>query len=119
MSIHNKQIKTQGYTKSSLKTKSKVNPLPYKLNEVIPYVANSLEEIILQNEIDDQDSKCLMKDVSPFFCDSLPEISISDFLMRVSKYSKIEASTLIIMSIYIDKFCEECSYYISYYNIYR
>ncbi len=100
-----------------LKQKHKSKQTNMKLNDVLPYIVNSLEEIILYNETEEVDS--LVCDNSPFFFNDLPEISISEFLRRIIKYSRIETSTLIIMSMYIDRYCDQCSYYISNYSIYR
>ena len=109
------KVSNKDQLKSKSKTKVKQNNLT--LNEVLPYLVKSLEEIIGHNETEEVEA--LINDKSPFFFNDLPEISISEFLCRIIKYSKIETSTLIIMSMYIDRYCDQCCYYISHYSIYR
>ena len=109
------KISNEEQFKHNLKYEVKKNNIT--LSNVLPYVVDSLEEIIMHNET--QEIEVLVNDNSPFFCTDLPEISISDFLRRLIKYSKIEVSTLIVMSMYIDRYCDQCSYYISNYSVYR
>ena len=55
---------------------------------------------------------------SNLFClESIPSISISDYLIRIISYTNIEASTLVSSLIYIDRFCSNGCIKISHYNI--
>lgn len=54
-----------------------------------------------------------------FTANSVPKISIFDYLVRILKYSFIERSTLIISLIYIDRLCELSKLTLTYYNIHR
>ena len=54
-----------------------------------------------------------------FTAKSIPKISISDYLVRILKYSFIERNTLIISLIYIDRLCEISKITLTYYNIHR
>ena len=54
-----------------------------------------------------------------FTAKSVPKISISDYLIRILKYSFIERNTLIITLIYIDRLCEISKITLTYYNIHR
>ena len=49
----------------------------------------------------------------------IPQISIKDYLLRLSKHSKISVSTLVYILIYIDRFCHKYRFKINYYNIYK
>ena len=53
-----------------------------------------------------------------FTAKSVPKISISDYLIRILKYSFIERNTLIITLIYIDRLCEISKITLIYNNKY-
>ena len=54
-----------------------------------------------------------------FSANSIPKISIYDYLIRIQTYSYIDKNTLIISLIYIDRICELCHITLTYYNIHR
>ena len=54
-----------------------------------------------------------------FSASEVPEISIKDYLTRISFYSKAEDSTFILALIYIDRLCQNQSIMITEYNIHR
>ncbi len=108
-SFNQKDSITQQYKQAKL--------LGLSSTEILTILVGSLEDIITYNEV--EEIECLINDDSPFFCKDLPDISIYDFLKRIIKYCKIEISTLIIMSMYIDRYSDQCSYFISNYSIYR
>ena len=54
-----------------------------------------------------------------FSANSIPTISIKEYLIRIQTYSNIEKSTLILSLIYIDRFCEIADITLTYYNIHR
>ena len=49
----------------------------------------------------------------------IPSISIKDYLLRLSKYSKINESTIILILIYIDRICNRNNFILTYYNIHK
>ena len=53
-----------------------------------------------------------------FNSDTLPKISLKNYLIRILKYSEIEINTLIGSVIYLDYICNK-NYIISKYNIYK
>ena len=61
----------------------------------------------------------LNKKIKLFMLKKIPSISIKDYLIRLSKYSKISDSTLVIILIYIDRFCHRYNFKINYFNIYK
>ena len=67
----------------------------------------NLKEIIKQ-----QNKMC-------FSSNSIPNISIYDYLKRIQTYSLMEKNTLILSLIYIDRFCELGQVTLTYYNIHR
>ena len=54
-----------------------------------------------------------------FSANSVPNISIKDYLIRIQTYSGIEKSTMILSLIYIDRICEVAELTLTYYNIHR
>ena len=54
-----------------------------------------------------------------FSSNNVPNISISDYLIRIQTYSEIEKSTLILALILIDHTCKKSGLILNYYNIHR
>lgn len=54
-----------------------------------------------------------------FFLETIPELSLHKYLLRIASYTHIEESTLVIMLIYIDKLCSRYKLQLTYYNIYK
>ena len=50
---------------------------------------------------------------------NVPSISIKDYLFRLSKYSKVNESTIILILIYIDRICKINNFILTYYNIHK
>ena len=50
---------------------------------------------------------------------NIPSISIKDYLLRLSKHSKVNESTIILVLIYIDRICNMNHFFLSYYNIHK
>ena len=54
-----------------------------------------------------------------FSANSIPNISIEDYLLRIQTYANMEKSTLIISLIFIDRLCHTADVTLTYYNIHR
>ena len=54
-----------------------------------------------------------------FSSNSIPNISICDYLKRIQAYTLVEKNTLILSLIYIDRFCKLGEVTLTYYNIHR
>ena len=54
-----------------------------------------------------------------FSSNSIPSISLNDYLIRIQTYSEIEKSTLIISLILIDHICKKAQLILTYHNIHR
>lgn len=54
-----------------------------------------------------------------FTSKTLPKISLSDYLNRIWKYSKIDESTLILSLIYIDRLCAKTKLALTDFNVHR
>lgn len=56
---------------------------------------------------------------SVFMSNTIPEISITDYINRVINNSDIQSSTIILIGIYIDKFCSYTNTLLCIKNVYR
>ena len=54
-----------------------------------------------------------------FSANSIPNITIKDYLIRIQNYSGIEKSTLILSLILIDRICKKSNIVLTIYNIHR
>ena len=54
-----------------------------------------------------------------FSANSIPNITIRDYLIRIQNYSEIEKSTLILAIILIDHMCKRSGVLLTHYNIHR
>ena len=54
-----------------------------------------------------------------FSANSIPNITIKDYLMRIQNYSELEKSTLILSMILIDHMCKKSNIVLTIYNIHR
>ena len=54
-----------------------------------------------------------------FSANSIPNITIKDYLIRIQNYSKMEKSTLILSLILIDHMCKKSNIVLTIYNIHR
>ena len=50
---------------------------------------------------------------------NIPSISIKDYLLRLSKHTKVNESTIILILIYIDRICNMNHFILTYYNIHK
>ena len=91
---------------------------------------NSIELIksisIILNTILEENSKLsnindiiLKQNKMCFSSNSIPKISIYDYLKRIQTYTNIEKNTLILSLIYIDRICKKSKLILTYYNIHR
>ena len=83
-------------------------------NKELTIISDLLTGICLENK-----QKKNSNIINFFLTKKIPSISIYDFLERLVKYSKIEKSTLILILIYIDKFCDMNNVNLTFYNIHK
>lgn len=57
--------------------------------------------------------------LTPFYSKSEPSITVSAYLERIIKYSKMELATLVVALIYIDVLCEKSKFLLTSNNIHR
>ena len=88
--------------------------------ELIQSISYILSKIIEENKklpnikeiISKQNKMC-------FSYNSIPKISIKDYLERIQEYTRIEQNTLILSLIYIDRLCSIGKIVLTYYNIHK
>ena len=77
----------------------------------------------LLTNICDENTKDIKNEKNPFIksfvSKNIPTISIKDYLERLSKYSKINSSTILLILIYIDRLCNIYKFKLSYFNIHK
>ena len=87
--------------------------IPIKSIEIISDLLNNIcEENKIKNEV--QNIK-----IKPFTTKNIPSMSIKDYLLRLSQYTKINESTIILILIYIDRICKINNFHITFSNIYK
>ena len=76
---------------------------------------------ILENNKNLKNYKDILKKQSKmyFSANSIPSISIKDYLIRIQSYSGLEKSTLIMSLILIDRMCKRSNVVLTIYNIHR
>ena len=76
---------------------------------------------ILENNKKLKDYRDILKKQSMmyFSANSIPNITIKDYLIRIQNYSGIEKSTLILSMILIDHMCKKSNIVLTIYNIHR
>ena len=91
-----------------------------KNSELIQSISDILSKILEENKklpnikeiISKQNKMC-------FSYNSIPKISIKDYLERIQEYTCIEQNTLILALIYIDRLCTIGKITLTYYNIHK
>ena len=95
---------------------------PIKLHNIglIKAISQTLETILEENK-NNPNYKEIVKNQKKmcFSSDSIPGISIEDYLIRIQTYSNIEKNTLIVSLIFIDRLCKIANLTLTYYNIHR
>ena len=83
-------------------------------------ISSVLMEMIYQNTLKSDYNLQLKNQKKSIFTSKFPpKISLSDFIRRIIKYSKISKSILICALIYIDRICKYKNYILTYYNTHR
>lgn len=113
----NKQSKSTSKTLTSVSKFKCPNTTTIK-QLLLPFIAKSIESMIETSYLEN-DFEAIQQDNSIFYNKDLPEKSILEYLQRLAKYSKADISTLVIMSIYVDRIVEDFSFVITEYNAYR
>ena len=87
---------------------------------LIQAISEILTKLIEQNKKQENYKEIILKQKNMIFSvNSIPKISIYDYLIRINKYSEIETSTLICSLILIDHISQSSDIILTYYNIHR
>ena len=82
----------------------------------IELIADLFVNICEENKTKKSNRNFLLKS---FTNKNIPSISIKDYLLRLSKHSRVNESTIILILIYIDRLCNMNHFFLSYYNIHK
>lgn len=118
------QITVKDKAKDSFFADKKKTVSQLSVKELCSAIAEQLQEIIdlnLENANVDEDFVEVINEQKRviFFSQVIPNISISDYLERLIKFSVREKSTIIMIGILIDRFCEESMFVLTLNNVYR
>ena len=83
------------------------------ISKVLNTILEKNKSVIIYKEI-------LKKQSMMYFsANTIPNITIKDYLSRIQNYSELEKSTLIMSLILIDKMCRKSGILLTHYNIHR
>ncbi len=116
-----RETKNQSDKEKGKNGKEKDNEEPeIKNQKLINSISNALTTILEDNKKLDNYKEIVKKQSKMIFsANSIPNISINDYLTRIQVYSGIEKSTLILSLIQIDNLCKKADLVLTYYNIHR
>ena len=88
--------------------------------ELINSISKALNTILDKNKNVKNYKDILKKQSMMYFsANTIPNITIKDYLVRIQNYSEVERSTLILSLILIDRMCRKSGVLLTHYNIHR
>ena len=88
--------------------------------DLIKSISQTLETILEENKTNPNYKEIVKNQKKmPFSSETIPGISIEDYLIRIQTYANMEKNTLIISLILIDRLCKIADVTLTYYNIHR
>jgi hypothetical protein len=112
LSINSSRSNLKNIGKASIISKTE-EYVPMKMIEIISDLLNNICE---ENKVK---SDNINKNIKPFMTESIPSLSIKDYLIRLSQFTKINESTIILILIYIDRIGKINKFVLTYRNIYK
>ena len=88
----------------------------FSLVKTIEIISDLLNNICEENK---DKSEIINKNIIPFMTQNIPSMSIKDYLLRLSQFTKMSESTIIIILIYIDRISNLNNFRLTYKNIYK
>ena len=89
-------------------------------NSVSYNISVTLMQLISENmQKDSYKEKLNKKKKQIFTSKTIPKISVSDYLLRITKYANVSDEILIIALIYLDKLCKKNKIMLNSYNVHR
>jgi hypothetical protein len=107
------------YSHSGIKKVDKIFPISkddFSLVKTIEIISDLLNNICEENK---DKSEIINKNIIPFMTQNIPSMSIKDYLLRLSQFTKMSESTIIIILIYIDRISNLNNFRLTYKNIYK
>ena len=104
---------------SGLKKVDKIFPISkddFSLVKTIEIISDLLNNICEENK---DKSEIINKNIISFMTKNIPSMSIKDYLLRLSQFTKMSESTIIIILIYIDRISNINNFRLTYKNIYK
>jgi hypothetical protein len=87
---------------------------------IIKSISNSLSTVLEENKKLSNYKEIIIKQSKMCFsANTIPNISLYEYIIRIQKYSLTEKNTLILSIIYIDRLCKIGNIVLTYYNIHR
>ena len=107
-------------SRSNLNNKDKISIIS-KSEEYVPMKIIEIISDLLNNICEESKDKSenINKNIKPFMTESIPSLSIKDYLTRLSQFTKINESTIILILIYIDRIGKINKFILTYRNIYK
>ena len=88
--------------------------------DIIKSMYDSLSTVLEENKKLSNYKEIILKQSKICFsANSIPSITIYEYLIRIQKYANPEKNTLILSLIYIDRLCKLGNIVLTYYNIHR
>ena len=106
-------------SQSGLKKIDKIFPISkddFSLVKTIEVISDLLNNICEENK---DKLEIINKNIMPFMTQNIPSMSIKDYLLRLSQFTKMSESTIIIILIYIDRISNLNNFRLTYRNIYK
>lgn len=133
MKNSNKDNKSHRQYKQQLKTKISMSLLnkyekikkSFTIETYIKIITSTLTQIIKENEDIRKTGEIIELDrtsnlnLHKIFEGRCTKLSLEDYLLRIYTYTNFELSSLMLMSIYIDKFCKENNLILTSDNVYK
>ena len=115
------ETKNQSDKEKNKKENKEENEEPKIKNQQLIFSISNVLTAILEENKKLKNYKEIVKKQSKmtFSANSIPNISINEYLTRIQIYSGIEKSTLILSLIQIDHICKRSEVTLTYYNIHR
>lgn len=94
---------------------------PKEINyDLIKSISSTLKMVLDENKkLEEYKDIIKTQSKTVFSANTVPNISIYDYLIRIQTYANMEKSTLILGLIFIDRLCDKDGLVLTYFNIHR
>lgn len=81
-------------------------------------IATIIEDIVEENKSYTEE-ELNMENNSIYYCETIPNISVKKYFERLISYSDIDTSTVILIGIYLDRFCYKAQFLLTKNTVFR